>query len=352
MSDIEETNFIGRTYFIYESGKQTDTLNQGEQILIVNFPGSGMCLSSKNKSEVDNSAVRANEATKKLILDVDPLFKLDDCSFYTAVYENKADKAIKEYNDEGKIHAKAIFGQVISQMITDNYNQTFRALNRLIFRGHCFGAMVISELESLLEKRLKEKLELGTFNQKQIDSLLSAPKALISSPALKINKYPKHFQTTAIINNSDRTITNEEYCGEELKRDLRKLANFEENDLISLKARRIVDLKFLPKLPDIKISNTVKNNIHFSVCNRTPLPINYMELEEDVKKHMASKSLDMTNREDYIKYLKKKLNGHEFNFLPSDLQKYFSNRFKNAILIARNSALPQYLIQNKYCSQK
>ncbi len=350
MSDIEETNFIGRTYFINENGKQTDTLNQGGQILIVNFPGSGMCLSSKNKSEVDSSAVRANEATKKLLLDGNPMFKLDDCSFYTAVYENKADKAIKEYNNEDKIHAEAIFEQVISPMISNNYNQTFQALNRLILRGHCFGAMVISEIEALLEKRLKE--ELGTFNQKQIDSLLSAPKALISSPALKINKYPKHFQTTAIVNNSDRTITNEEYCGEELKRDLRELANFEEKDLISLKARRIVDLKFLPNLPDIKISNTVRNNIHFSVCNHTPLPINYKELEEDIKKHMTSKSLDVTNREDYIKYLKKKLNGHEFNFLPSDLQKYFSNRFKNAILTARNSTLPQYLLQNKYCSQK
>lgn len=43
----------------------------------------------------NSSAVRANEATERYLLDSNPMFKLGDCSFYTAVYENKADKAIK-----------------------------------------------------------------------------------------------------------------------------------------------------------------------------------------------------------------------------------------------------------------
>lgn len=42
-------------------------------------------------------------------------------------------------------------------MISNNYNQAFQALDRLILRGHCLGAMVISEIESLLEKRLKRR---------------------------------------------------------------------------------------------------------------------------------------------------------------------------------------------------
>ena len=348
MSDMEETDFIGKTYFIDENGKQVDALNYRGKILIVNFPGSGMCLSSKNRQEVNNSASRANDATKKLILENNSLFQLGNCSFYTAVYENKADKAIKEYNDENKIHTEAIFEQVVSSMISDNYNQTHQALSCLIFRGHCFGAMVISELEVLLEKRLQQ----SQFNQKQIKDLLSAPKVLISSPALKISKYPKYFQTVAIVNNSDRTITSEENCGEELKRDLMKLANFEESDLVFLKARRVANLGFLPKLPDIKISYIVKDNICFSVCNHAPLPESYKELEEDIKKHMASKGLDTADNECYLKYLKKKLNGHEFNFLPVDQQKYFSNSLKNAILTARNSAFSRSFIQNKYVSSK
>ena len=342
MSDVEETNFIGKTYFIDDNGKQVDTLNSRGQVIVVNFPGSGMCLSSKNKDEVNNSAIKANDATKKLILDNSPLFKLGDCFFYTAVYENKADKAIKEYNDENKIHAEEIFKQVVSPMISDDYNQTHQNLSCLIFRGHCFGAMVISELEGLLEKRLKQ----SQFNEGQIKNLLSSPKALISSPALKISKYPKYFPTTAIVNNSDRTITSEEYCGEGLKKDLMKLANFREDDLVFLKARRVADLRFLPKLPVIKTSNFVKNNIHFSVCNYAPLSRSYKELEEAIKKHMASKGLDTADNECYFKYLKKKLNGHEFNFLPIDQQKYFSNHLKNAIITARNSVFSRSFIQN------
>ena len=76
------------------------------------------------------------------------------------------------------------------------------------------------------------------------------------------------------------------------------------------------------------------------------------ELEEDIKKHMASKGLDTADNECYLKYLKKKLNGHEFNFLPVDQQKYFSNSLKNAILTARNSAFSRSFIQNKYVSSK
>ena len=74
---MEETDFIGKTYFIDENGRQVDSFNYRGKILIVNFPGSGMCLSSKNRQKVDNSANRVNDATKKLILENNPLFQLE-----------------------------------------------------------------------------------------------------------------------------------------------------------------------------------------------------------------------------------------------------------------------------------
>ena len=116
-------------------------------------------------------------------------------------------KAIKEYNDgDNNTHSNEIFEQVLKPMIVDkDYNKTLDNLSRVIFRGHCFGCMVIAELENLLETKLKEQ-----FNDAECKELLSAPQALISSPALQLDKYPKYFETTAIVNNSDRTITNEE----------------------------------------------------------------------------------------------------------------------------------------------
>ena len=334
--DLTETNFIGTTCFIDENGKKLDFIDKEEKILIVNFPGSGMSFSSKNTEEIINKARQANLATKDLILEGHPQLNLDNCSFLTAVYENKADKAVKEYNDNGTIHSQAIFDQLVFPLITKNPDQTFNNLRRLIFRGHCFGGMVISELETLLKNKLCQQ----RFSQEQIKKILSAPKAFLSSPALQLDKYPQHFQTTAIVNNSDRTITGTDYCGEKLKTDIQKLTDFKEEDLIFLKARRIAELQFIPKLPPLKTHDIDQGNLHLRVCNHTFAFENYQELEKDVKNHITSKKQDATNKETFIKYLKKKLNGHEFNLLPDSLRQYFANHLTNAILTEQNSKTP------------
>lgn len=334
----EETNFIGKTRFYDDSGNVVESLNQDRKIFVINFPGSGMTFNGKDEDNVKKSAVETCEATKRLLpQDEESLSQAFVC---TAVYENKADKAIKEYNEENNnTHSNEIFEQILKPMIIEgDYDKTLDNLSRVIFRGHCFGCMVIAELENLLETKLKEQ-----FNEVQCKNLLSAPQALISSPALQLDKYPKYFQTTAIVNNSDRTITNEEYCGDRLKQDLQKLAKFDEKDLISqdimkvlisLNAGEIKDDSDIPDVPKIKVSTKQQNNVHFIISNRAKLPKDYNEMNEmrtSIEKRIGTKENDdISYKEKYRKQVKKHIGGHEYFFLPDGPKSKFETSFSNA----------------------
>ena len=326
----EETNFIGKTRFYDKDGNIVESLNQDRKILVINFPGSGMTFNGKDEDEVKKSAVETCEGTEKLL----PQESLSQAFVCTAVYENKADKAIKEYNEENNnTHSNEIFEQVLKPMIIEgDYDKTLDNLNRVIFRGHCFGCMVIAELENLLETKLKEQ-----FNEVQCKNLLSAPQALISSPALQLDKYPKYFQTTAIVNNSDRTITGTEYCGDRLKQDLRELAGFDEKDLISLDAGEIKDKRVIPDVPDIITSKKQQNNVHFIISNRAELPTDYDEMHRRIENRIGTKENDDKAYDDkYYKQVKKNIGGHEYFFLPDELKKIFSTSFETAFKRCQN----------------
>ena len=111
----------------------------------------------QNENKVKEGAKNTCSATKSLL----PQNKqsLNQAFVCTAVYENKADKAIKEYNEENNnTHSAEIFKQVLEPMIVEgDYDKTLSNLSRVIFRGHCFGTMVIAEMEKLLEAKLEEK---------------------------------------------------------------------------------------------------------------------------------------------------------------------------------------------------
>lgn len=335
----EETNFIGKTRFYDDSGNVVESLNQDREIFVINFPGSGMTFNGKDEDNVKKSAVETCEATKRLLPQNEEL--LSQVFVCTAVYENKADKAIKEYNEENNnTHSNEIFEQILKPMIIEgDYDKILDNLSRVIFRGHCFGCMVIAELENLLETKLKEQ-----FNEVQCKNLLSAPQALISSPALQLDKYPKYFQTTAIVNNSDRTITGTDYCGDRLKQDLRELAKFDEKDLIaqdimnvliSLNAGEIKDDSDIPDVPKIKVSTKQQNNVHFIISNRAKLPKDYNEMNEmrtSIEKRIGTKENDDTYKEKYRKQVKKHIGGHEYFFLPDELKSEFETSFKKAFI--------------------
>ena len=297
-----------------------------------------MTFNGKDEDKVRKSAIETCKETEKLLPQDEA--SLSQAFVCTAVYENKADKAIKEYNEENNnTHSNEIFEQVLKPMIIEgDYDKTLDNLSRVIFRGHCFGCMVIAELENLLETKLKEQ-----FNEVQCKNLLSAPQALISSPALQLDKYPKYFQTTAIVNNSDRTITNEEYCGDRLKQDLRELAGFDKKDLISLNARDIMNVlkslnageikddSVIPDVPKIKVSDKQQNNVHFFIRNRAELPETYNEMQRRIEGRIGTKKNDDISYEDkYIKQVKKNIGGHEYFFLPDELKSEFKTSFENA----------------------
>ena len=360
MSENNETDFIGKTWFIGDKGiVEPSNLNAQGKFVIVNFPGSGMSCTSEDKNitvqDVDK-AKETNNDIKKLISNGNR-FETDDCLFFTAFYQNKADKVIKQYNSEkGRSDSSdtlAILDRLVSPMINENYDVTLENLKKLIFRGHCFGAVVISELEALLEKKLREK-----YTPKQCETLLSAPKAFLSSPALQTDKYPKHFKTTVIVNNSDRTLINENYCGNKLKESLRRIAEFEKRDLINWD-----DVDFngiahgtasLPKWPNLKgsVYKKLGNNVDLVICNRISYP-DMPELDTLIKKRLEAKHKNLEDKNAYKAQLKKMLGGHEFYFLPDEMKNYLANSIRAAIRMTRAyDKIKNKELSNKFYKEK
>ena len=113
----EETNFIGKTRFYDKAGNIVESLNQEGKVLVINFPGSGMTFNGKDEDNVKKSAVETCKKTEELLPQDD---KSSSQAFVcTAVYENKADKAIKEYNEENNnTHSNEIFEQILKPMKT------------------------------------------------------------------------------------------------------------------------------------------------------------------------------------------------------------------------------------------
>lgn len=369
-----EVNTVGNTFFVDLDGKKVDTIAPTNDIIVLNFPGSGMAVNRDYKKKLSDdklddrvekckeNAKTASEKTKELISE-----NKVNAKFYTAVYEYKADLVIDDYNTTETPDCDAtkdIFNKTIAPLLSDDFEKTKANLNKLFLRGHCFGTVVISQLEHLLEEKLKT-----AFDDKQVEELLHLPKAFISSPALSLENYPKHFQTTAIVNISDRTIASGEGWRDELKVELEKLTGFNRDKRLSLKKTKDVikneNYNLVPiEIEDIS-SKLNKDNVKLYVSNRANFPRNFEELKENIKKK-TNEELKVKNKnifsdeafnviidswkycidenqkmpencEDFDKKVKKWLKGHEYFCLPKELKDKFEQNLKKDFNKVQNS---------------
>ncbi len=369
-----EVNTIGNTFFVDLDGKKVDTITPTNDIIVLNFPGSGMAVNRDYRKKLyddkldervekcKENAKTASEKTKELISE-----NKVNAKFFTAVYEYKADLVIDDYNTTETPDCDAtkdIFNKTITPLLSDDFEKTKANLNKLFLRGHCFGTVVISQLEHLLEEKLKT-----AFDDKQVEELLHLPKAFISSPALSLENYPKHFQTTAIVNISDRTIASGEGWRDELKVELEKLTGFNRDKRLSLKKTKDVikneNYNLVPIETEDISSKLNKDNVKLYVSNRANFPRNFEELKENIKKK-TNEELKVKNKnifsdeafnvivdswkycidenqkmpencEDFDKKVKKWLKGHEYFCLPKELKDKFEQNLKKDFNKVQNS---------------
>lgn len=335
-NDEKEKDWIGNTFFVGENGNKFDKIVPDNYIIVLNFPGSGMALSTHDEEKLKKDAQNASNKTKELFTKSSDIH----VHVFTAVYENKADLLIHKYNTQDKIGdieetcnpVKDIFNKTIALLLSENYYQTEKNLKNLFLRGHCFGCVVISQLEHLL----KEKLEQNKFDKEQVKHLLSIPKAFISSPALSLQNYPQHFKTIAIVNISDKTIANkrkkdtpENIWRRNLKTELEKATNFTKDDMLPFEDTKDVIQDANYKLPDIKvkpIKNLTYSNVDLYISNRGNFPQNFYKLKESIKKRIGQEYTEET----FDKQVKKWLKGHEYIFLPKELTDIFEQKFQSA----------------------
>lgn len=369
-----EVNTIGNTFFVDLDGKKVDAIAPINDIIVLNFPGSGMAVNRDYKKELSDNKLKervekckenaktASEKTKELISE-----DTVNAKFYTAVYKYKADLVIDDYNTTETPDCnvtKDIFNKTIAPFLSDNFEKTKANLNKLFLRGHCFGTVVISQLEYLLEEKLKI-----AFDDKQVEELLRLPKAFISSPALSLENYPKHFQTTAIVNISDRTIASGEGWRDELKAELEKLTGFNRNKRLSFKKTKDVikneNYNLVPIETEDISSKLNRDNVKLYVSNRANFPKNFEELKGNIKnktneelkaknkniysdeafdviekswKYCVEENQKMPeNCEDFDKKVKKWLKGHEYFCLPKELKDKFEQNLKKDFNKVQNS---------------
>ena len=328
-----ETNNIGYTFFVDSRGNEiseNDFIIPDNRVLFINFPGSGLAVEKYGYDEVAHEQCRekAKEASVKTNALIAP-HELD-ARFFTAVYEKKADLMIQEYNNSSEFeHAKDIFNRTIAPLFKEkdgnfsDYNTLANRLNKLFLRGHCFGCVVICELEKLLEAKLKECVKEHIFDDKQVATLLSLPKAFLSSPPLLLTKYPKYFKTTAIVSASDRTISGKGCCRRGLKKALMKKCGFKKKDLFHLTYKDVKESSYNPDaqyiLPPVKIRDfSIGKNVSLYISNRSNFPSSYKELMKNINKKKGE-----LHGEKLVKSIKKYLRGHEFGFLQDTLIMYF-----------------------------
>ncbi|MGN0929291.1 MAG: hypothetical protein ACI4N3_01485 [Alphaproteobacteria bacterium] len=357
-----EKDWIGNTFFVGLNGEKVDKItSNSNEIIVLNFPGSGMAISHTGEEKCMRDAKNATEKTKQMIS-----VSSVNAKFFTAVYENKADVLIHKYNNMDNIEnvedvcnpVKDIFNKTISPLLSDDYYVVAKNLNKLFLRGHCFGTVVVSQLEHLL----KEKLKQTKFNEKQIEHLLSLPKVFISSPALSLENYPKYFKTTAIVNISDKTIagggkkdTLENIWRRNLRENLEEISGFIKEYRLPLKEEKDVITEGNYSLPNIEVRKVDKKypNIKLYISNRGNFPNNFDELKKSIKSRMGIdenekeafesivkiwenyiKSSDEEKTgmpklcEAFNKQVKKWLKGHEYFFLPDELKQQFQQNFQ------------------------
>lgn len=278
------------------------------KMVMINLPGNATSLTDNDGNPQDESKIRdvANQGKRDFFEFINKFgedkIKMTSRNAETVAcyYSRKVNHLIEEYNETGNLHESfAPFADLFDDLISKDgkkisVEEATKNMRNVVLRGHCFGTLVISELEQYLHIKLAG---LG-YNDEECAQILSAPTAIFSSSPVAIEKQPRYFKVVAYANCADKFIPTLEGVP-----NYRELAGFSEDDVAS-EAR---------KIKEIKIEN--KPNYRLIVCSSLEFP-SLAELKEFVRDrldHPSEKAIGLEIQKIY--------RGHAFSAISDILEK-------------------------------
>lgn len=254
-------------------------LKPGEMIMI-NLPGNGTSLTDdmgnpKNENEIKTNAENGRNEFFRFMNglhfedcpDNNIKMRRKDAQTLACYYSRKVNGFVEEYNETGQVHESLKpFADLFDDLISKDgkkisVEEATQNMRNVVLRGHCFGTLVISELEQYLHA----KLETLGYSDTECTKILSAPTAIFSSSPVDIEKQPKYFKVVAYANCNDGFLP-------KLKGvpDYKAMAGFSQEDVNSEER----------KIKEIKLEN--KPNYRLIVCSSLEFP-SLAELKEFIR---------------------------------------------------------------------
>lgn len=186
-------------------------LQPGKMILI-NFPGNGTSLTDNDGNPKDEKIIResAKAAGQNFVDFVSESrhFGEDECQVVSCYYSHKVNSLIEGYNSKGIID-KGIekFAGIFEDLISKDGRriglaEAKRNMGCVLLRGHCFGTLVIAELEKALRCKM---MSLG-YSKNDRREILEAVSVISSSSPVALDRQPEDFKVVAYANSADTLI--------------------------------------------------------------------------------------------------------------------------------------------------
>ena len=248
-------------------------------------------------------AVAAIKGTKALFKDM----KVEGFEYYSTYYTRKtllgflkyerASEAEKEeFRKDFAESVAVLFDEILWPLIQKkgerlSYKEVEKNFRKIVFRGHCMGSLVITNLGNFLVKKMK-KLK---YSKKEIFDLTYNIRAIFSSSIVLPHEIDANFNIFSFINLGDNELF--KYAGFEWKANLLYMTG-------------------VRKMPDEPIVKTLKiNNLDFVLLSGLFDDRIKAKLDEELEKAKVNNDKVM------IRKMEKVLLGHAWSLVPRPYDK-------------------------------
>lgn len=308
------------------------------------YLSNNLTLSEKKSFEIREKLDEASlvEEVKKNALKTCELlgFSPENTDCYSTYYTSASKQMTADYR-AGKKHdnARKLYETIFTSSLFDEEGKAYdkkelsKHLKEFKFRSHCFGGLLLAEMEGFL---VNDLANMG-FKEKDIGNLLSNVKVYMTSAPLMIEEYPKYFSGVAMINAADNLLEDSCLGGKEVKDNILAFAGFDKEQVADYSD----DDPTKWRVPDKEqISHKKLNNMHIYVSNKSNL--DFLEGAENRTEKIAEFFRDKFHitkednpREFELRFAALK-SGHGTSLLSAKMRKIALNTFQT---IAQNNGL-------------
>lgn len=191
---------------IDENRNPVDLSNEDpNKIWIFNLQGKNLSLkaSGGNLDRVLQNAAASIEGLKKRLEHMGE--DLSNCRIFGAYYSETDRKHVIDYNNNGVINpgVTALAESIIQMKVGSDKrlpaSAVAKGMGSVMYVGHCYGGMLVSSMESALDKGLRRR----GYSQEESAETLTKSKAILTNVPLELKRQPKYFDTFSFKNCSD-----------------------------------------------------------------------------------------------------------------------------------------------------